>query len=78
MKTTRDILQWFRELTETFSQTELSEMAGMSQPSVHRAIRGDTGMTLKTYRKVETLWENRVGLGLVVRKPRKRAQKKGE
>lgn len=78
MKTTRDILQWFRGLTELYSQTELAEMAGMSQPSVHRAIRGDTGMTLKTYRKVEQLWENRVGLGLVARKPRRKAQKKGE
>ena len=78
MKTTREILQWFRELKEVVPQTELAEMAGMSQPSVHRVIRGDTGMTLKTYRKIEMLWENRVGLGLVGRKPRRKAQKKGE
>ena len=73
MKNTLKILEWFQGLSDRYTQRELAEMAGLVQPTVTRLMRGDIGINLRTFMKIEDLWLARGQL-----RRRGKAQKKGE
>ena len=74
-KSSKQILDWFRALAKVYRQCELASMAGVNQPTVHRILKNEVGISIENYQKVEALW---LQFDEILRSIKPQETKKGE